>query len=920
MPELESSTESGVLGSIALVGNSLHVRFRYNTDIFKALTKLRTVTYDKDKKVWIAPLRSAHQIFSSKLFNKNRFRYDFDEAVLKAHLEELKNTVLSARERALSNPFSVTAADIELIEFDVIAQAADIAGWIELKPSNTARRAKKSIAEFPGVFAVGRKKKFYTNAAVFAELLKIFREKQFSFAVAESLSTQLKASATLRQSILKCGYAATAQALEQSFLLPGFDATTREETLQGFGFFTEARAEVLPQKKGQRLTAVTAAEVVTALYRGLITQCPVFITKAGYAAIQPTLQQLERMVVANAENFPDEALYATTQEVCWRTDGEGKGGLHCSSDYYTKIHSYELDQIIAEFEVKSTRHNTFGFFLAASAGKLPGFFDAVKSYLEQYAQSNSESGLQLNIPISRSFRELIGVLSVRANRLVKQKAYQSMVDADLQLQSNAAISDSLYPHQRVAIKWMLENESGMLGDDMGLGKTLSVLVAFLEARHRKETDFLLVICPNSLVRNWVRESEQWIKGLDLRILPDSKKERESFLTAMSENRISSIDGLIINFEAIRIEPVWQAFCNVVQDRPVFLCIDESQRIKNPQSKTFQAMKQFGLAAKKRFLLSGTPTPRDIADLWGQVFIIDKGERFGTSFTAWLKTVAELGTKWSEFAVKRFIPSAVEEVASRAQEILLRRKKEDVISLPEKVFIYRDVEMTGDQKKRFEQVRDELLVQVSSHKGKEKLKAIESILEEYLRAVQVCSNPRLIDETWVGDPAKFKELDDIIADVVTDRGEKIVIWTNYLKNVDELVERYKAFGALPFSGKVDTADRQKHIQAFQDKESANKILIAVPAAGGVGITLTAAQTCVYIDRTWNAEHWLQSIDRVHRIGQKGTVTIIVLNGSKVDELIGFNLHRKKMQMDKLLSGDAAYESFLPTLDQLLEALS
>jgi SNF2 family DNA or RNA helicase len=105
----------------------------------------------------------------------------------------------------------------------------------------------------------------------------------------------------------------------------------------------------------------------------------------------------------------------------------------------------------------------------------------------------------------------------------------------------------------------------------------------------------------------------------------------------------------------------------------------------------------------------------------------------------------------------------------------------------------------------------------------------------------------------------------------------------------------------------------------DKQSKNRILVAVPAAGGVGITLTAANTCVYVDRTWNAEHWLQSIDRVHRIGQTGTVTIIVLNGSKVDELIGYNLHRKKKQMDQLLEGDAAYEQFLPSVHELLDAL-
>lgn len=201
------------------------------------------------------------------------------------------------------------------------------------------------------------------------------------------------------------------------------------------------------------------------------------------------------------------------------------------------------------------------------------------------------------------------------------------------------------------------------------------------------------------------------------------------------------------------------------------------------------------------------------------------------------------------------------------------------------------------------------------------KTIESILEEYLRAVQVASNPRLVDPEWKGDPAKFVELDEIVEDIVRERGEKLVIWTNYLGNIRELVERYKEYGARPFSGEVSTSDRAATIEEFQStNKDSPRILVAIPAAGGVGITLTAAQTAVYIDRTWNAEHWLQSIDRIHRIGQRGAVRIIVLNASKVDELIGFNLRRKELQMEKLLSaGESFALPLLPTREELVEAL-
>jgi SNF2 family DNA or RNA helicase len=100
-------------------------------------------------------------------------------------------------------------------------------------------------------------------------------------------------------------------------------------------------------------------------------------------------------------------------------------------------------------------------------------------------------------------------------------------------------------------------------------------------------------------------------------------------------------------------------------------------------------------------------------------------------------------------------------------------------------------------------------------------------------------------------------------------------------------------------------------------------VAVPAAGGVGITLTAAQTAVYIDKTWNAEHWMQSVDRIHRIGQKGTVNIISLLGCKVDEIIHWNLRKKERAQAAVLGDSKTDETHslraLPTREELLAAL-
>jgi len=112
-----------------------------------------------------------------------------------------------------------------------------------------------------------------------------------------------------------------------------------------------------------------------------------------------------------------------------------------------------------------------------------------------------------------------------------------------------------------------------------------------------------------------------------------------------------------------------------------------------------------------------------------------------------------------------------------------------------------------------------------------------------------------------------------------------------------------------------------VRSFQ-ADASPKILVAVPAAGGVGITLTAAQTAVYIDKTWNAEHWMQSVDRIHRIGQGGSVTIISLLGCKVDEMIHWNLRRKEQGQAEVLgdvSRSASAGASGPSREELLEAL-
>ena len=514
---------------------------------------------------------------------------------------------------------------------------------------------------------------------------------------------------------------------------------------------------------------------------------------------------------------------------------------------------------------------------------------------------------------SRVLNEATSAMKRRTEILRLQQAKDAKVPGvELEL------AERLFPHQRVAVSYLMRSPQVFLGDDMGLGKTLSVLAAFQGLLNQDQSDFLLVVCPNSLVKNWQREAEQWTPQTKLLSLPDGKQKRIAFLRKLGQYDLDWVRGLVLHFELLRLEDVYPVLAKICAGRRTMLCIDESQRSKNPQSKIFTALQAVATKCPRRVLLSGTPAPRDISDLWAQMNLLDGGERLGTKFYRWLEEVAELGNKWSDYAVKKYRPEGVEETIAKVNEVLLRRRKEDVLSLPEKIFSVRDISLKGDQKKRYEEVRKALLVRLSTSSGETYVREIDSILEQFLRAVQIASNPRLVDSTWKGEPAKFLELDTIVDELVEEQGEKLVVWTNYRDNVKELVQRYSSVGVAGFSGDASTEERAERIKAFQEG-SELKLLVAIPAAGGVGITLTAAQTAVYLEKTWNAEHWLQSVDRLHRIGQKGAVHIVSLHSCLIDNIIYKNLRKKESMLKKVMGDHDQELGGYPTKGELLKGL-
>ena len=233
-----------------------------------------------------------------------------------------------------------------------------------------------------------------------------------------------------------------------------------------------------------------------------------------------------------------------------------------------------------------------------------------------------------------------------------------------------------------------------------------------------------------------------------------------------------------------------------------------------------------------------------------------------------------------------------------------------------------VKITGKQFELYDQLRKELIIEITNIHGEIIIDESSSILKKLLRLTQIASNPHLIDKSYDETPAKFTKLDQILNTIIS-KNEKAIIWTCFVENVITLKIRYKSYYPLVIYGDVPIKERFEYVQEFQNSEK-NKIMILNPSAAREGITLTRANNAIYLDRNFNLVDYLQSQDRIHRISQIKECKIYKLIARQtVDEYIENLVDVKKdiagfIQGDNKLIKDETFD-FLTNKSELLSML-
>ena len=427
-------------------------------------------------------------------------------------------------------------------------------------------------------------------------------------------------------------------------------------------------------------------------------------------------------------------------------------------------------------------------------------------------------------------------------------SYQSKHDAfQFQLETLAFVKDLEY--------------SGIF-HEQGLGKTKIAIDLALTWLSTKVVDSVMIITKKGLIRNWEEEIAQhsFIKAKTL------DQDHQTLFYALN----SPWQIYLTHYEACK--GCKGTFALFLKTRRVGVICDESQKIKNPESALAKAMHSLSAGFYKRVIMTGTPIANRPYDIWSQIWFLDQGESLGNDFK---KFQAELDLpKVSEGVAGRAnFEHALERIYKSIQPFAVRETKTSCgISLPNKEVENILVEFEPVQRLLYLKFRNDLQADVIRD-GKVKVDDAEAILKRLLRLVQVASNPKLVDEGYIGIPGKFPRLMEILKSLSL-KGSKAIVWTSFTDNADWLTKLLSDFGAVKVHGKLAIEDRNAAIARFKVEEDC-RVLVATPGAAKEGLTLTVANYAIFYDRSFSLDDYLQSQDRIHRISQKETCYVFNL---------------------------------------------
>jgi SNF2 family DNA or RNA helicase len=418
-----------------------------------------------------------------------------------------------------------------------------------------------------------------------------------------------------------------------------------------------------------------------------------------------------------------------------------------------------------------------------------------------------------------------------------------------------------FPYQLEGIAFLYPRHAAVLADEMGLGKTMQAITAVRLLLHSQEVRRVLLICPKPLVTNWHREFSLWAPEIPVAIIEgDQAKRRWQW-------QLPDVPVRIANYEAVQRDgEILQAIDPATGESSHFdlVILDESQRIKNRANITSQVVRT--IARDRGWALTGTPVENSPEDLVG-IF---------------------------EFLSPGYLSSDMKprRMGRAVQDFVLRRTKELVLKdLPPKLFRAADIELTSEQRESYQLAQDEGVLRLTEM-GQSA--TIQHVFELVLRLKQICNF-----DPATGASAKLERLEADLEEVASS-GRKAIIFSQWVETLQRLGKSLDRFGTLEYHGRIPTGKRDAVIEQFRNDRDKHVLLISY-GAGGVGLNLQFAHYVFLFDRWWNPAIEDQAINRAHRIGVSGPVTVTrFLALDTIEERIDRVLQEKRDIFDAIFS--------------------
>ncbi len=451
-----------------------------------------------------------------------------------------------------------------------------------------------------------------------------------------------------------------------------------------------------------------------------------------------------------------------------------------------------------------------------------------------------------------------------------------------------------YAHQITALEKSWNKESYAYFMEMGTGKTKVLIDNAAMLYDKGKINGLLIVAPKGVIGTWYNNElpthlPDHIENVTILWQSNITKKQQEKLETLFEVE-ESLHILVMNVEALSTDKGMKFAEKFLSCHETMVAIDESTTIKNPKANRTKNILSLTSKAKYRRIMTGSPVTKNPLDLFSQCYFLDPFHLNHDSYYSFrmryaiMKTANIAGRKIQ--LVNGF--KNLGELSDKLKPFSYRVLKEDCLDLPDKIFIKRQISLTHDQLKVYDQMKEKALAILNG-----KVVSTKNALTQIMRLHQITCGHFSSDD-GVTQSIKNNRITELM-DVLEETEGKAIIWAHYQYDITEIIKavtkKYGEESIVDYYGLTPQEERQPNIKRFQDDPKC-RFMVGTPSTGGYGITLTAANTVIYYSNGYDLEKRLQSEDRAHRIGQKKSVTYVdLMADNTVDEKIVKALRRK-----------------------------